>query len=118
MEDPGGHEETEPSEKQQYDPAGLGDSDNSGKRSEPVMSSGMPTNGFPNIMSLNTGFNGMDYNPMMQFMSGNMGSGLANFNPIMGKFDITVSLRTTLTLPSRNAKYGDGSNAGDVWEHG
>jgi hypothetical protein len=83
------------------------------------MVSGTNTNDFSNTMSLNPGFNnGMDYNQMMQLMSGNMGTGMANFNPMMGKSNMTLLFPTALILPSRNAKYGYGSNAGDVREHG
>lgn len=80
------NEEAEKSNKQEYDPAGLGDSHQPSKIEAPVMSFTTISNGFPNLMSPNSGLNNaMDYNQMMQFMSANMGGGIANFNPMMGK---------------------------------
>lgn len=84
-EDDKGKEETEKPERQQHDPAGLGDSHKSRKLDGPPLSSVSNPNEFQNTMNLNTGLNnGMDYNQMMQFMSGNLGNGMANFNPMMG----------------------------------
>jgi hypothetical protein len=122
VQEPKSEEETEQPEqpqKQQYDPAGLGDDDISSKLNGAAMVSGTNINDFSNTMNLSPGFNnGMDYNQMMQLMSGNMGTGMANFNPMMGKFNLILFLRTALILPSRNVKHGYGSNAGDVREHG
>jgi hypothetical protein len=82
-------EGTEKPEKQQHDPAGLGDSDQlrkvDGPAMSPAMSSATNPNEFQSMMNMNSSLNnGMDYNQMMQLMSGNMGSGIANFNPMMG----------------------------------
>lgn len=81
-----GNDKAEESNKQEYDPAGLGDGRQPSKIAVPAMSSATISNGFPNLMNPNPGLNnGIDYNQMMQFMSGNMGNGMANFNPMMGK---------------------------------
>jgi hypothetical protein len=89
VEEPNGKEESGQLDRQQHDPAGLGDSDKIPKLSGLTMNEGPNANDFPNVINPNTGFNnGMDYNQMMQFMSGNMGGGLPNFNPMMGKFSM------------------------------
>ena len=85
MENFRGRTETLETEKQQPDPAGLGDLDNN-KIHQSAVGSASNQNDVPNTINLNNGLsNGMDYNQMMQFMSGNMGGGMANFNPMMGK---------------------------------
>lgn len=87
MENFRGRTETLETEKQQYDPAGLGDGDKN-KIHQPAFGSASSSSDVANMMNVSNGFNnGMDYNQMMQFMSGNMGGGMANFNPMMGEFD-------------------------------
>ncbi len=94
LEEATGRQETEQPEKQQYDAAGLGDSEIRSKQNGHAMSVVTNSNEFSSLPNVNTGFNtsispamspGMDYTQMMQFMSGNMASGMGSFNPMMGK---------------------------------
>ena len=102
MEDTRGKEETELPDRQQYDPAGLGDSDKTSKMDGVAMSSAPSPNEFPNMMNMmnmNPGLtNGMDYNQMMQFVSSNVGNGIASFNPMMGMSKMIVLDGMSLTL--------------------
>lgn len=120
-------QDMEQPEKQQHDPAGLGDSEKSGKTNGHALSVVTNSNDFSSTPNVNTGFNagispgmspGMDYTQMMQFMSGNMASGMGNFNPMLGMLTPALLCKMVLILLCRNAKYGNGSDARDVWEHG
>jgi hypothetical protein len=76
----------EGSERQQHDPAGLGEENGPADKYGPNGGTNTNLGGDFNIINLSHGIgNGMDYNHMMHIMPGNMGSSMANYTPMMGK---------------------------------